>query len=267
MRSVAPRSSHNSLSRYFRYAYHDLSHNFETSYLTKISTLGCPYRPESTQLNEEALSIMVAHTCIIDKESVRLLSPRCTSDVDKSVSATESSSTVASVDSASSAENEGEPAHTQLRLRTKSVSFSTVEVREYDQVVGDHTDLIGPPLSIGWKYRKYLSMPLSEYEENKPPQRAQMEFLITPTGRRQILIKNWGYTSQELSDVEKNLAKRRESEEKGERRKMSIMRKVGKKVKRSFTTVADAVILSGNSLSTTPSIGGSPFGVVSYSGA
>jgi len=149
--------------------------------------------------------------------------------------------------------------------RGKSVAFSTVEVREYDQVVGDHTDLVGPPLSIGWEYLEQELVPLSEYEENRPPRRPQMEFLITPTGRRQILIKNWGYTSEELSAEERVLVKRRENEYRSESKKNCLVRKLGKKVKHSVSSLAAIVMTSASPhhLSPTP-IG--TFGVVPYQG-
>mmetsp|Transcript_24057 Transcript_24057/g.70947 ORF Transcript_24057/g.70947 Transcript_24057/m.70947 type:complete len:205 (-) Transcript_24057:32-646(-) len=131
----------------------------------------------------------------------------------------------------------------------KSVGFSSIEIREYDQIIGDQTDLIGPPLSIGWIYSQRQPMPLFKYEENRPPRRPQMEILITPTGRRQMLMNNWGYTSEEICNEERSLVKLREKEGRETCRIDGVMQKMRKKVKRVLSSISAAAISSGNSFS------------------
>jgi len=186
----------------------------------------------------------------------------------------ETDSTVASEDSTSSdssidVEHEEEvetqlPSSSRRRSSRKSVAFSTVEVREYERVVGDQTDLVGPPLAIGWKFEESTQSSIAAYEESKP-RRSQMELVITPTGRRQLLIQNSGYTSKELSEEERILVDRREKEEKANRRKKGLLHKIWKGFIRSVTALAS----SSGSLNTAmpPSAASSPFGAVSAFGA
>ena len=59
--------------------------------------------------------------------------------------------------------------------RTPVVGFRSIQIREFDRIVGDHPDVRhgGPPLSIGWKYVEGDAMDLDAYEQQK--QQAQQE--------------------------------------------------------------------------------------------
>ena len=49
---------------------------------------------------------------------------------------------------------------------SKKVKFSTVTVREYPRIVGEHIPTRGPPLSIDWDYSKEQIHHVDDYEES-----------------------------------------------------------------------------------------------------
>ncbi len=54
------------------------------------------------------------------------------------------------------------------RENERKVTFSTVHVREYERVIGDHPNAVdGPPIAIGWRYVKLPSFKLDDYENNR----------------------------------------------------------------------------------------------------
>mmetsp|Transcript_3698 Transcript_3698/g.8342 ORF Transcript_3698/g.8342 Transcript_3698/m.8342 type:complete len:239 (+) Transcript_3698:102-818(+) len=91
---------------------------------------------------------------------------------------------------------------------TKSVRFSNVEIREYERIVGDQDDILGPPLAIGWAYNESTTVTIEEYEETKV-QREVWDILLTANGRRHLLMSEFGYTAEELTQEERKLAERR----------------------------------------------------------
>lgn len=97
---------------------------------------------------------------------------------------------------------------------TKGVRFSDVQTREYERIVGDHDDLLGPPLAIGWSYNQKDSVDIERYEEQREVnRRPDWELVLTPNGRRHLLMNEFGYTAEELTAAERKIAEgRRHSE-------------------------------------------------------
>eukprot|EP00568_Trieres_chinensis_P003208 CAMPEP_0183296572 /NCGR_PEP_ID=MMETSP0160_2-20130417/4064_1 /TAXON_ID=2839 ORGANISM="Odontella Sinensis, Strain Grunow 1884" /NCGR_SAMPLE_ID=MMETSP0160_2 /ASSEMBLY_ACC=CAM_ASM_000250 /LENGTH=185 /DNA_ID=CAMNT_0025458195 /DNA_START=183 /DNA_END=740 /DNA_ORIENTATION=+ len=129
--------------------------------------------------------------------------------------------------------------------RKKTVRFSLIEVRAYDRVVGDQTDLIGPPLSIGWHYEELDPMPVQQYEENRTREKGDWGLLLTPTDRRQVLIDDWGYTSDDLSKEERKLTVQRKKEDKQGKEKLSLIQKAKRHVKRGASLAFSGLSHSG----------------------
>eukprot|EP00586_Coscinodiscus_wailesii_P007092 CAMPEP_0172491588 /NCGR_PEP_ID=MMETSP1066-20121228/22449_1 /TAXON_ID=671091 /ORGANISM="Coscinodiscus wailesii, Strain CCMP2513" /LENGTH=363 /DNA_ID=CAMNT_0013260715 /DNA_START=229 /DNA_END=1320 /DNA_ORIENTATION=- len=88
----------------------------------------------------------------------------------------------------------------QRRRRNDSkVCFSTVEIREYETILGDHPFVSsGPALSIGWSYNKdnVQSFTLDEYEGRKEVSYGY-DIIIPCHERIQRLISN-GYTHEQI---------------------------------------------------------------------
>ena len=73
----------------------------------------------------------------------------------------------------------------------RSVSFSQVNIREYERVRGVNSDVLGAPLSIGWRYSPdQITHDISDYEQAKGSPRSTNEFLV-PARVRERIIKEF----------------------------------------------------------------------------
>lgn len=73
----------------------------------------------------------------------------------------------------------------------KSVSFTSVEIREYNVTVGDHPCCAtGFPLTLDWEYREVDNIEVDKYEEDRSPRRHKDELKISPEARSQLLLED-----------------------------------------------------------------------------
>uniref|UniRef100_A0A6S8PQS7 Uncharacterized protein n=1 Tax=Amphora coffeiformis TaxID=265554 RepID=A0A6S8PQS7_9STRA len=73
----------------------------------------------------------------------------------------------------------------------RRVGFGNVEVRQYEQVIGDHPHChSGCPLALGWDYREEEPEPLCDYENNKDQVRKFDELRLSDEERRGRLLAN-----------------------------------------------------------------------------
>ena len=113
------------------------------------------------------------------------------------------------------------PTKRRRRSNTPSqgVRFSNVETREYERIVGDPEDLLGPPLAIGWSYNVQESVDLDKYEEERSStRRAEYELILTPNGRRHLLMNEFGFSADLITQAERMLAEQRRTNELADRR-------------------------------------------------
>lgn len=95
--------------------------------------------------------------------------------------------------------------------RTERVSFALVEIREYPVLLGDNPGgVAGPPLALDWEIQAEHTMSLDEYEHGRPPRRRERQ-LILPISRRIEILREWGYSRQDILRGTKpvNIARRR----------------------------------------------------------
>eukprot|EP00977_Amphora_coffeiformis_P006397 scaffold1361_cov165-Amphora_coffeaeformis.AAC.19 len=93
---------------------------------------------------------------------------------------------------------------TRRRKPSRSVSFDSIFVREYERVLGDNPACgNGPPISIGWQYESKVSMPVDEYEYRKPAGRTKRQLQLSAYRRRDLLLHEWGYGEAELRQARK----------------------------------------------------------------
>lgn len=79
-----------------------------------------------------------------------------------------------------------------------SVSFDTVEVREYPIILGDNPAVSeGPPLTIDWDYDNVDEFSLDEYETTRPQRRGTVEMNI-PANIRVDCLKRCGFSTKEI---------------------------------------------------------------------
>jgi hypothetical protein len=83
----------------------------------------------------------------------------------------------------------------------RNVSFSHLEVREYNIALSDHPSCsYGPPIQLGWDYRQKKSVQVEDYEEARlqQPRRTAHEMVLSYNVRRFLLLKRAGYSDQDL---------------------------------------------------------------------
>lgn len=75
------------------------------------------------------------------------------------------------------------------RLHRRHVTFTSVQVREYSRILGDHPCCpSGPPLSLGWELERQDTFQFEVYEkEREPTRRSKSEIRLGCEDRREIL--------------------------------------------------------------------------------
>jgi hypothetical protein len=70
----------------------------------------------------------------------------------------------------------------------KHVSFTSLEIREYKQVLGDHPCCSqGPPVSLGWDYTESPKVTVERYEATRARRRSKTDLKLSFEDRRDIL--------------------------------------------------------------------------------
>lgn len=88
----------------------------------------------------------------------------------------------------------------------KKVSFGSIEIREYNRIVGDHPDVrVGVPIGISWEYAVHEPLPVDEYEENRPTRRKNLR--LSSFTRRKLLQREFLVDEQEIIAAEKEVEK------------------------------------------------------------
>ena len=70
----------------------------------------------------------------------------------------------------------------------KNVSFHRIQIREYEQILGDHPAVSqGPPVSLGWNSQRALESTVQDYEDKRAPRRRPDEFQMPAQHRRTLV--------------------------------------------------------------------------------
>ena len=90
-----------------------------------------------------------------------------------------------------------------VKKRTSSVSFSTIEIRSYERVLGDNPSCShGPAVSIGWQYEPDpITVQLDEYEYYRSDDRLDGTALVLSRSEREDLLKELGYSRSAIADA------------------------------------------------------------------
>mmetsp|Transcript_9898 Transcript_9898/g.15311 ORF Transcript_9898/g.15311 Transcript_9898/m.15311 type:complete len:240 (+) Transcript_9898:53-772(+) len=102
-------------------------------------------------------------------------------------------------------------------LTFRRVAFSTVKVREYNVVVGDHLYCReGLPLSLGWEYSKEKVHNINAYEYCRRIWRKKdrWDLRLSAEQRRELLLGQSNYAAEELDDMERQINAERQEEDK-----------------------------------------------------
>lgn len=87
--------------------------------------------------------------------------------------------------------------------RTRKIDFSTVEVRQYERILGDNPSCSsGAPVSIGWKFfqERTLCLPVDEYEYYHGHFRDECD-MVLDRQEREALLYELGYSEKDLAKV------------------------------------------------------------------
>ena len=84
------------------------------------------------------------------------------------------------------------------KVEGRTVSFSTLAMREYPIMVGDNPAvMLGAPLTIDWTYGGEITCSVDDYEKTRPKPRSMIELRI-PASMRNDILKRSGYTRNEI---------------------------------------------------------------------
>lgn len=123
----------------------------------------------------------------------------------KSTSATPTNTPVKSVNSSHTPLQhlQSTPTRRQEQPTKKRVTFSSLQIRGYSQVLGDHPCCTnGPPISLGWKYMYQEDFhDLAVYERRRPPRRTRRQLKMSCQVRRDILLQQQQGDSTKDNDV------------------------------------------------------------------
>jgi hypothetical protein len=87
--------------------------------------------------------------------------------------------------------------------RTRKIDFSTVEVRQYERILGDNPSCSsGAPVSIGWKFfqERTLCLSVDEYEYYHGHFRDECD-MVLDRQERETLLYELGYSEKDLAKV------------------------------------------------------------------
>jgi len=89
-----------------------------------------------------------------------------------------------------------------------SVSFVSVEIRNYDRCAGDHPCCrSGVPLSLDWSYSRSSPRLLDEYELDRSRHRNHLDLSVNKYQRRNILEFEWGVQGEEMKAARRETKK------------------------------------------------------------
>jgi molecular chaperone DnaK (HSP70) len=91
------------------------------------------------------------------------------------------------------------------RNKKTAVRFSTISIREYNRIVGDHPDCkVGPPITIGWDYGEMAVQNVDEYESSRTRRK---NLRLTSITRKNMLHNVFGISEEEIRMAEKEVQK------------------------------------------------------------
>eukprot|EP00978_Attheya_sp_CCMP212_P015097 scaffold38823_cov48-Attheya_sp.AAC.4 len=92
--------------------------------------------------------------------------------------------------------------------KKKKVAFTTVDVKEYGQTLGDHPSCSsGAPITLSWDCVNIFSMPIDEYESLHPHRyRFKSQMHLNYYQRKNTLIWCYGHTNKELQESAKTVS-------------------------------------------------------------
>lgn len=102
-----------------------------------------------------------------------------------------SESSVASSQEEDEDDHSNEPSDATCTSLPPRVSFSSLEIRSYSTVIGDHPCTSGGcAVALGWDFVSLGSVSLDHYEDCRPPRRTLSEMRLTAMERQELLLEH-----------------------------------------------------------------------------
>lgn len=100
------------------------------------------------------------------------------------------------------------PDETNVKKIQKRVTFLSLHIREYNQILGDHPCCeCGPPVALGWEHEPERSVTIDEYEATRAATRKpKSELKLSFDDRRKILAD---YSDCDVRRVQRRLHRQR----------------------------------------------------------
>lgn len=96
---------------------------------------------------------------------------------------------------------------TPKRSKAKSVSFSTVSVREYQRILGDNPSCsCGPSIGIGWEFDSEDSFSVNQWEDWRQEER-DATLLVLCREEREELLMELGYNQKVIAQAVRDIIK------------------------------------------------------------
>mmetsp|Transcript_23270 Transcript_23270/g.35910 ORF Transcript_23270/g.35910 Transcript_23270/m.35910 type:complete len:265 (-) Transcript_23270:770-1564(-) len=84
----------------------------------------------------------------------------------------------------------------------RNVSFSSIQVREYNMTLGDHpVSKSGPPVALDWNYEREDVVDLDTYEKARQPRRHRRKLKLSYKDREKILLHDRGFSKDEVREA------------------------------------------------------------------
>uniref|UniRef100_A0A7S3P1A5 Uncharacterized protein n=1 Tax=Amphora coffeiformis TaxID=265554 RepID=A0A7S3P1A5_9STRA len=101
------------------------------------------------------------------------------------------------------------PTKSTHTLKRNNVSFTDIEIRDYNMTLGDHPSCsYGTPVSLDWEYTQSQPINLDNYERHRPERRARQQ-LHMDSFRRQEIARQAGFSRGDIRKTHKNVTKAR----------------------------------------------------------
>jgi hypothetical protein len=110
-------------------------------------------------------------------------------------------------------------------LSNRNVSFSKLEIHEFDMTLGDHPSAVsGPPMALDYtRAREVNIVDFDEYERSRTPRRKRRQMKLSFRDRKYILEQDHGFSKEEVNEAWSEALKIREQRRETLRRGLIMM--------------------------------------------
>jgi hypothetical protein len=121
----------------------------------------------------------------------------------------------------------------------KSVSFGSIQQREYNRIVGDHPDVrVGPPVTFSWEYSELSPVSVDDYESNRVPYKKLLR--MSSITRKNMLRTIFDIPEEDIRLAEKEVQKIRQQRERSAKQSEtsavveSAVKRAGRKLRKNL---------------------------------